>query len=145
MSIIIVVEREGVRDTPLGMKEMKEKLVSYEEVESFILNQVNEIHMYRMVYFKELRNERDWEYYLHDSMDDGYNLIHKAINNYLFSGCPEEFTNEVMNWYHTSLEMLGDFRRLLLIKYNKKYIRSTIKAFTKSYNENYEMALKNLL
>lgn len=127
------------------MKEMKEKLVSCEEVESFILNQVDEIHMYRLVYFDELRNEEEWNYYLGDNMQDGYNLIHKAINNYLFSGCPEKFTNEVMSWYHTSLEMLEDFRRLLLNKYNKKYIRSTIRAFTKSYNENYEMALKDLL
>lgn len=127
------------------MKEMKEKFTDYEEVEKFILNEINELHMYRMVFFKFLRNEEEWNYYLQDNMQDGYNLIHKAINNYLFSGCPEEFTNEVMSWYHTCLEMLEDFRRLLLIKYNKKYIRSTIRAFTKSYNENYEMALKDLL
>lgn len=127
------------------MEEMKEKFTDYEEVEKFILDEINEIHLYRMVFFKILRNEEEWDYYLGDNMQDGYNLIHKAINNYLFSGCPEEFTNEVMSWYHTSIEMLDDFRRLLLIKYNKKYIRSTIKAFTKSYNENYEIALKDLL
>ena len=127
------------------MKEMKEKFTDYEEVEKFILDEINEIHMYRMVFFKILRNEEEWNYYLGDNMQDGYNLIHTAISNYLFSGCPKKFTKEVMSWYHTSLEMLDDFRRLLLIKYKKKYTRSTIRAFTKSYNDNYEMALKDLL
>ena len=125
---------------------MKEKkLVSYEEVESFILNQVNEVHMYRMVYFKELRNERDWEYYLHDNMEDGYKLIHEGIDNYLFNDCTQEFTEKVLTWYDTSIAMLKDFRFLLRRKYNKQYIHSTIKAFTKSYNENYEVAMKDLL
>lgn len=127
------------------MKEMKEKLVSYEDVESFILNQVNEIHMYRMLYYKELRNERNWEYYLHDSMDDGYKLIHVGIDKYLFNDCTQEYTNKVLTWYYTSIAMLKDFRFLLRRKYNKQYIHSTIKAFTTSYEENYKLAMKDLL
>lgn len=127
------------------MKEMKEKLVSYDDVESFILKQINEVHMYRMVYFKELRTERDWEYYLHDNMEDGYNLIHEGIDKYLFDGCSQKFIDKVLTWYDTSIAMLKDFRGLLRRKYNKQYIHSTIKAFTKSYNENYELAMKDLL
>ena len=125
------------------MKEMKEKLVSYEEVESFILNQVNVIHMYRMVYSKELRNERDWEYYLHDNMDDGYKLIHEGIDKYLFNDCPQEYTDKVLTWYYTSIAMLKDFRFILRHKYNKQYIHSTIKAFTISYNKNWNSLYKD--
>lgn len=124
---------------------MKEKLVSYEEVESFILNQVNKIHMYRMVYFKDLRNERDWEYYLHDNMDDGYKLIHEGIDKYLFNDCPQEYTDKVLAWYYTSIAMLKDFRSLLRRKYNKQHIHSTIRAFTKKYEENYKLEMKDLL
>ena len=120
------------------MKEMKEKVTSYEDVERFILEQINEVHMYRMCYFKELRNEKDWGYYLHDNMNDGYDLINEAIDKYLFVGCPKEFTDEVLEWYKTSRQMLEDFRRLLYIKYNKKYIRSTIKEFTMAYKNTYE-------
>lgn len=120
------------------MKEMKEKVTSYEDVESFILDQVNEVHMYRMCYFKELRSEKDWGYYMHDNMDDGYDLINEAIDKYLFVGCPKEFTDEVLEWYKTSRQMLEDFRRLLYIKYNKKYIRSTIKSFRIAYKKTYE-------
>lgn len=117
---------------------MKEKITSYEVVESFILDQINEVHMYRMCYFKELRNEEDWGYYLNDNMQDGYKLIHTACDKYLFNGCPVAFTNEVMKWYETSREMLKDFRRLLYIKYDKKYIINTIKKFTLAYKKTYE-------
>lgn len=117
---------------------MKEKNTSYEDVESLILKQINKVHMYRMCYFKELRNEEDWGYYLHDNMNDGYNLLNEAIDKYLFSDCPEVFMNAVMKWYVTSLKMLEDFRRLLYIKYDKKNIRSTIEAFTLAYEKTYE-------
>ena len=120
------------------MKEMKEKVTSYEDVERFILDQINEVHMYRMCYFKELRSEEDWGHYLNDNMQDGYKLLHKACEKYLFSGCPQEFTNDVITWYNSSREMLEDFRRLLYINYDKKYIRSTIKAFTIAYKKIYK-------
>lgn len=127
------------------MKEMKEKLVSYEDVESFILNQVNKIHIYRMVYYKELRKERDWEYYLHDSMDDGYKIIHEGIDKYLFTDCTQEYTDKVLSWYYTSVEMLKDFRFMLRRKYNKQHIHCTIKGFTTRYKKNYKLAIKDLL
>lgn len=122
-------------------KEMEEKdksVVSYEVVEKFILDQINTVHMYRMAYFRELRNEQDWDNYLHDNMEDGYKLIKKAIDKYLFIGCPLEFNNEILAWYHSSLEMLKDFRELLIKKYNKKYIRSTIRGFITAYNREME-------
>lgn len=114
------------------------EVVSYEVVEKFILDQINTVHAYRMAYFRELRNEQDWDNYLHDNMEDGYKLIKKAIDKYLFIGCPLEFNNEVLAWYHTSLEMLKDFRELLTKKYNKKYIRSTIRSFITAYNREME-------
>lgn len=114
---------------------MKEKVTNYEDVERFILEQINEVHMYRMCYFRELRTAEDWDYYLNDNMQDGYKLIHSACDKYLFSGCPQKFTKRVLTWYKSSQEMLSDFRKLLYIKYDKKYISSTIKAFTIAYKK----------
>lgn len=120
------------------MKEIKEKITSYEEVESFILEQINEVHMYRMCYFKELRSEEEWSYYLNDNIDDGYKLLKTAIDKYLFNGCPQNYIDEVLKWYKTSRVMLEDFRKLLYIKYNKKYVISTIKDFKMAYKRAYD-------
>lgn len=109
---------------------------NYEKIEEIILNQINKVHMYRMCYFKDLRNEEYWDYYLHDNMDDGYKLIHKAIDKYLFKEIPQTFIDEVMIWLNTSNIMLKDLRMLLRKKYNRHYIISAIKGYTIKYNEN---------
>lgn len=124
------------------MKEMKEKLASYEDVEKFILEQIDNVHIYRMCYFDVLRNENDWDDYLSDNMDDGYKLIRECCNNYLFTKVPNNFVKKVIEWRHISNTMLFDLRQLLITKYHRHCINTTIKGYIIQYHEFYKDLLK---
>lgn len=123
-------------------KEMKEKLTRYEDVEKFILEQIDNVHIYRMCYFDDLRTENDWENYLSDYMNDGYNLIHQCCNKYLFTNVPDNFVKKVIEWRHIGDTMLFDLRQLLIKKYNRRCIRTAIKGYKIQYNEYYKDLLK---
>lgn len=145
MSIIIVVEREitkGVIQGMKEMKEMKEKLTRYEDVEKFILEQIDNVHIYRMCYFEDLRNENDWDNYLSDNMNDGYQLIRECCNKYLFKNVPHDFINKVIEWKNISDTMLFDLRKLLITKYHRHYITTAIKSYKIEYHEFYKDLLK---
>ena len=117
--------------------EMKEKLTRYEDVENFILEQINNVHIYRMCYFEDLRNENNWDNYLSDNMNDGYSLIHDCCDKYLFTTVPETFINKVVEWRHISDTMLFDLRQLLIKKYHRHYIHRAIKEYKIKYDNHY--------
>lgn len=125
------------------MKEMKEKITRYEDVEKFILEQIDNVHIYRMCYFDDLRNEDEWDNYLHDNMIDGYSLIHECCDKYLFKEVPYAFVSKVIEWRHISDTMLFDLRQLLIKKYHRRYIHSAINSYKIEYHEYYKDLLKN--
>lgn len=101
----------------------------YEKIENIILEQINKVHTYRMCYFTDLRNEKNWQNYLKDNINDGFDLIDEAIDKYLYNDCPATFVTKVLEWYHISNDMLHDFRKLLRNKYHRKYIFSTVRYY----------------
>lgn len=121
---------------------MKEKITSYEDVEKFVLEQIDNVHIYRMCYFEDLRYETDWNNYLSDNMNDGYALIHECCNKYLFTNVPQEFISKVIKWRHISDIMLFDLRELLIKKYHRHYIRADINSYKIQYHESYKNLLK---
>lgn len=125
------------------MKEMKENFTRYEDVEKYILEQIDNVHIYRMCYFEDLRNESDWDNYLSDNMNDGYALIRECCNNYLFTKVPNEFISKVIKWRHISDTMLFDLRQMLIKKYHRHYIPSAIESYKIQYHEYYKDLLKN--
>lgn len=125
------------------MKEMKEKLTRYEDVEKFILEQINNVHIYRMCYFDDLKNEDEWDNYLSDNINDGYTLIHKCCDKYLFTKVPNDFIYKVIEWRHISDTMLFDLRQVLIKKYHRHYIHTAINCYKIQYNEYYKDLLKN--
>lgn len=124
------------------MKEMKEKLVKYEDVEKFVLEQIDNVHIYRMCYFDDLRNEDEWDNYLSDNMNDGYTLIHECCNKYLFTKVPLNFIDKVIEWRHISDTMLFDLRQLLIKKYHRHCIQTAIKGYKIEYHEYYKDLFK---
>lgn len=124
------------------MKEMKEKIASYEDVEKFILEQIDNVHIYRMCYFDDLKNETDWNNYLSDNMNDGYSLIHECCEKYLFLTVPEEFIYKVIEWRNISNTMLFDLRQLLIKKYHRHCIRTAINGYKIQYHEYYKDLFK---
>lgn len=122
---------------------MKEKLTRYEDVEKYILEQIDNVHIYRMCYFEDLRNEEHWDNYLSDNMNDGYALIHDCCDKYLFTKVPNEFVCKVIEWRNISNTMLFDLRQLLIKKYHRHYIHTAIKEYKIQYHEYYKDLLKN--
>ena len=122
---------------------MKEKLTRYEDVEKFILEQIDNVHIYRMCYFEDLRNEPDWNNYLSDNMNDGYTLIHYCCDKYLFTTVPNDFISKVIEWRHISDTMLFDLRQMLIKKYHRHYINTAINGYKIQYHEYYKDLFKN--
>lgn len=122
MSIIISVEREGVRDTPLGMKEMKEiKGLPIEFMENGIQAKLDEIYYYRICFYDELNSDimKDtFELYTNDLRDDGYSLISEGIEKFYPNDCDNAYMVKVSTWYASVEEMLLDLRIELMNKFN---------------------------
>lgn len=124
MSIIIGVEREGVIDTPLGMKEMKEmKGLPIEFVENGIQTKLNELYYYRVCFYEELNSEfmKDtFELYTKDMRDDGYKLIAEGIANFYPNDCDVTYIEKVAQWDKAVQDMLLDLRIELTKKFDIK-------------------------
>lgn len=122
MSIIISVEREGVRDTPLGMKEMKEiKTMPIEFMENGIQAKLNEIFDYRICFYDELNSDimKDtFELYTKDMQDDGYTLIREGIEKFYPDECDYAYMEKVKTWYESVEELLLDLRIELMNVFN---------------------------
>lgn len=122
MSIIISVEREGVRDTPLGMKEMKEiKAMPIEFMENGIQAKLDEIYDYRICFYDELNSDimkDSFELYTKDLRDDGYKLIKEGIKKFYPNDCDNAYMEKVKTWYKSVEELLLDLRFELMKKFN---------------------------
>lgn len=124
MSIIISVEREGVRDTPLGMKEMKEiKSLPIEFVENGIQAKLDEIFYYRLCFYDELNSDlmKDtFEVYSKDMSEDGYRLIREGIEKFYPDDCDVTYIEKVTKWYKAVEDMLLDLNIELTKKFDIK-------------------------
>lgn len=111
MSIIISVEREGVRDTPLGMKEMKE--IPMQFIEDAINAKINEIFDYRIHFWDELKSDAmkdTFDLYTKDMENDGFELINKGLKKFYPNSCDDDYIEKVINWYNAVNTMLLDLR-----------------------------------
>lgn len=108
MSIIIIVEREGVRDTPLGMKEMK---VSINDgiISMGIYREIDYLQDYRDAFKREFikNNGIDFDCYLTDMICDGYNLTSELLK-YRRCEKPTYLIIKINNWYSACEDLLYD-------------------------------------
>lgn len=122
MSIIISVEREGVRNTPLGMKEMKEIKI-YSEMLDMVLNNCFWEVMDARTYFLNELMYSDFMIYTHDNCQDNNKLIELVSHNdsdysaYVSPAVAEK----VGNYYKATHELMRDIRFYLYKNYGINY------------------------
>lgn len=116
MSIIISVEREGVRDTPLGMKEMKNMF--YKAMYRNALNdKFDEIMMYKEIFRDEIMHT-DFNDYENDMLDDCLVML-RTLNLYKHEPyIDEKFALKITKWYESVDNLLFDIRSYLLSEFN---------------------------
>lgn len=119
MSIIISVEREGVRDTPLGMKEMKENLIHKEMLRDVVDNGFWEILNIRKFFQDEIIYTSFIDYTI-DIMVDSNDLL-KEINETKGEFVSSELARKVSLYYKAEQELLRDIRYYLCKEYNITY------------------------
>ncbi len=122
MSIIINVEREGVRDTPLGMKEMKEMNENYihkDMLRDVLDNGFWEIVHIRKNFLDELIYSPFINYTL-DNMGDSNDLL-KEINDTSGNFVSPELARKVSLYYKSEQELVRDIRYYLYKEYNINY------------------------
>lgn len=85
MIIIISVEREGVRDIPLGMKEMKENLIQKEMLRDSLENAFWQVMDARIYFLDELIYSDYMDYALDMAGDnnDLNNLLNESCDSYV--------------------------------------------------------------
>lgn len=110
MSIIISVEREGVRDIPLGMKEMKEKVFINDGIISMgVYEEIDYLQDHRGA-FKNVfieKNGIDFDCYLTDMICDGYDLTSELLK-YRRCEIPTYLIIKINNWYSACECLLCD-------------------------------------
>lgn len=119
MSIIISVEREGVRDTPLGMKEMKEIMIHKDMLRDVVDNGFWEILNIRKYFQDELIFTQFIDYTL-DNMGDSNDLL-KEINETKGDFVTPELARKVSLYYKSKNELVRDISIYLCKKYNITY------------------------
>ena len=113
MSIIISVEREGVRDTPLGMKDMK-VFINDGIVSMGIYREIDYLQDYRCAYRNEFitNNGIDFDCYLTDMICDGYNLTSELLK-YRRCEIPTYLITKINKWYNACEDLLCDIHMWL--------------------------------
>lgn len=119
MSIIISVEREGVRDTPLGMKEMKENLIHKEMLRDVVDRGFREILYIRKYFLDEIIYSPFIDYTL-DNMGDSNDLL-KEINETTGNFVSPELARKVSLYYKAKNELVRDISYYLCKEYNITY------------------------
>lgn len=120
MSIIISEEREGVRDTPLGMKEMKENVMIYKRMLCDVVdNGFWEIQRIRRYFLNELLYS-DFMDYTNDNQEDSNKLL-KELYDVKGDYVTAELARKVSLYYEAKEELLRDIRYHLLKTYDIVY------------------------
>ena len=121
MSIIISVERRGIRDTLIGMKEMKEIPMKF--MEDAINAKINEIYDYRINFWDELKSDSmkdTFDLYTKDMENDGFDLIREGLDKFYPNNCDDYYIEKVVNWSKAVDTMLLDLRIELQKVFNIK-------------------------
>lgn len=118
MSIIISVERVGVRDTPLGMKKMSENLFYKAMYRDTLNNGFDEIMKYKDCFRNEIMYT-DYNNYCNDMLDECLVMLRTLNDVYTH----EDYINErmalkVSDWYKAVNDLLFDIRRYLISEMN---------------------------
>lgn len=120
MSIIISEEREGVRDTPLGMKEMKENVMIYKRMLCDVVdNGFWEIQRIRHYFLNELLYS-DFMDYTKDNQEDSNKLL-KELYDVKGDYVTAELARKVSLYYEAKEELVRDIRYYLLETYDILY------------------------
>ena len=129
MSIIISVEREGVRDTPLGMKEMKENYIHKEMLRDILDNAFWQVMDARIYFLDELLYS-DYMVYALDMAGDSTdlkNLLDKSSDSYV----PPYIARKISLHYKAVQDLMTDIRFYLAknfgIDYNKEITKRKAK------------------
>ena len=121
LSIIISVEREGIRVIPLGMKEMKEILIHKNMLKDVVDNGFWEVQRIRKYFLDELIHT-DYTDYTIDSMGDSNELL-KAIYETKGDYVTPELARKVSLYYKAEQELIADIRFYLLKEYDIDYLK----------------------
>lgn len=124
MSIIISVEREGVRDTPLGMKEMKEMKENYIHKE-ILRNSLDACFwevMNARTYFIDELLFTDYMDYLLDMAGDSTDislLLDKSTDDYIHP----YIARKISIYYNAVQDLIFEVKSYLLKKYDIDYYK----------------------
>ena len=119
MSIIISVEREGVRDTPLGMKEMKEILIHKDMLRDVVDNGFWEIQRIKRYFLNELLYS-DFMDYTNDNQEDNNKLL-KELYDVKGDYVTADLARKVSLYYEAKEELIRDISYYLLKTYDIVY------------------------
>lgn len=132
MSIIISVEREGLRDSPLGMKEMKENKMNYihkEMLRDILDNAFWQVMDARIYFLDELLYSDYMDYALDMAGDstDLKNLLDKSSDSYVHP----YIARKISLHYKAVQDLMTDIRFYLSkhfgIDYNKELAKRKAK------------------
>lgn len=128
MSIIISVEREGVRDTPLGMKEMKENEMNYihkEMLRDTLDNAFWQVMDARIYFLDELLYSDYMDYALDMASDSTNlkNLLDKSCDSYVHP----YIARKISLHYKAVQDLMTDIRFYLVKNYGIDYNKELIK------------------
>ena len=125
MSIIISVEREGVRDTPLGMKEMKENLIRKE-----MLRDILDIAFWQVmdarIYFLDEIIYSDYMTYALDMAGDN-NDLNKLLNESCDSYAHPYIARKISIHYKAVQDLMTDIKFYLRKNFDIDYKKEIAK------------------
>lgn len=125
MSIIMSVEREGVRDTPLGMKEMKEKFIYKGMLRDSLDYTFWEVMDARIYFLDELLYSDYMDYALDIAGDstDLKNLVSKSSDEYVHP----YIARKISLHYKAAQELISDIKFYLSKNYGINYDKELAK------------------